>query len=98
MQVLTMEQGTPEWLTARLGPVTKSELKVLLVKGKGPGGLSAGAITYMHQLIGERITGEQAEPFQGNAHTRRWHTLEGVAVRSTAIPLANLNHTKWASS
>ncbi|WP_155826422.1 YqaJ viral recombinase family protein [Vreelandella zhanjiangensis] len=43
MQVLTMEQGTPEWLTARLGPVTKSELKVLLVKGKGPGGLSAGA-------------------------------------------------------
>ncbi|WP_430468759.1 lambda exonuclease family protein [Vreelandella titanicae] len=79
MQVLNMEQGTPEWLAARLGRVTMSELKSLLVKGKGPGGLGAGAITYMHQLIGERITGELAEPFQGNAHTRRGHELEGVA-------------------
>ena len=79
MQVLTMEQGTPEWLAARLGRVTMSELKAILVKGKGPGGLGNGAITYMHQLIGERITGEQAEPFQGNAHTRRGHRLEGVA-------------------
>nr|WP_298967324.1 lambda exonuclease family protein [uncultured Halomonas sp.] len=79
MQVLTMEQGTPEWLAARLGRVTMSELKALLVKGKGPCGLGTGAITYMHQLIGERITGELAEPFQGNAHTRRGHELEGLA-------------------
>jgi len=79
MQVLSMEQGTPAWLAARLGRVTMSELKALLVKGKGPAGLGTGAITYMHQLIGERITGELAEPFQGNAHTRRGHTLEGVA-------------------
>jgi hypothetical protein len=79
MQILNMPQGSPEWLAARLGRVTMSELKALLVKGKGPGGLGAGAITYMHQLIGERITGEPAEPFQGNAHTRRGHELEGVA-------------------
>nr|WP_290697416.1 lambda exonuclease family protein [Halomonas sp. UBA3074] len=79
MQILNMSQGSPEWLSARLGRVTMSELKSLLVKGKGPGGLGAGAITYMHQLIGERITGELAEPFQGNAHTRRGHELEGVA-------------------
>jgi hypothetical protein len=79
MQILNMPQGSPEWLAARLGRVTMSELKSLLVKGKGPGGLGAGAITYMHQLIGERITGELAEPFQGNAHTRRGHELEGVA-------------------
>jgi len=79
MQILTMPQGSPEWLAARLGRVTMSELKSLLVKGKGPGGLGAGAITYMHQLIGERITGELAEPFQGNAHTRRGHELEDVA-------------------
>lgn len=79
MQILNMPQGSPEWLTARLGRVTMSELKSLLVMGKGPGGLGAGAITYMHQLIGERITGELAEPFQGNAHTRRGHELEGVA-------------------
>jgi len=79
MQILTMPQGSPEWLAARLGRVTMSELKALLVNGKGPGGLGTGAITYMHQLIGERMTGELAEPFQGNAHTKRGQELESVA-------------------
>ncbi|NVE89256.1 lambda exonuclease family protein [Vreelandella titanicae] len=79
MQILTMPQGSHEWLAARLGRVTMSELKALLVKGKGPSGLGTGAITYMHQLIGERMTGELAEPFQGNAHTKRGHELESVA-------------------
>ncbi|WP_346796057.1 YqaJ viral recombinase family protein [Halomonas sp. Bachu 37] len=79
MQLLTMEQGSPDWLAARLGRVTMSELKTLLVKGKGPGGFGTGAFSYMYQLMGERITGELAEPFQGNVHTRRGHALEGVA-------------------
>lgn len=79
MQILTLEQGTPEWLAARLGIVTMSELKTLLVKGKGPGGFGAGALSYMHQLIGERITGEPSDAFQGNAHTQRGHELEPVA-------------------
>ena len=79
MQILTMPQGSPEWLAARLGRVTMSELKALLVNGKGPGGLGTGAITYMHQLIGERMTGELAESFQGNAHTKRGQELESVA-------------------
>lgn len=79
MQILTMEQGSPEWLEARLGRVTMSELKTLLVNGKGPGGFGTGALSYMHQLIGERMTGELAEPFQGNVHTRRGHELEVVA-------------------
>lgn len=79
MQILTLEQGTPEWLAARLGIITMSELKTLLVKGKGPGGFGTGAFSYMHQLIGERITGEPADTFQGNAHTERGHELEPVA-------------------
>ena len=79
MQVLEVEQGSPDWLAARLGIVTMSELKTLLVKGRGPSGFGAGAITYMNQLIGERLTGELAEPFQGNAHTRRGHALEPMA-------------------
>lgn len=79
MQILTMDQGTPEWQAARLGIVTMSELKTLLVKGKGPGGLGVGALSYMHQLIGERITGEPAEAFSGNAHTQRGHELEPMA-------------------
>ena len=79
MKILTIPQGSPEWLAARLGRVTMSELKTLLVNGKGPGGFGTGAFSYMHQLIGERITGKLAEPFQGNAHTRRGHELESVA-------------------
>jgi len=79
MQILTLDQGTPEWHAARLGIITMSELKTLLVKGKGPGGFGAGALSYMHQLIGERITGEQSDAFQGNAHTQRGHELEPVA-------------------
>lgn len=79
MQILTLEQGTPEWHAARLGIVTMSELKTLLVKGRGPSNFGAGALSYMHQLIGERITGESADVFQGNAHTQRGHMLEPMA-------------------
>lgn len=90
MQILTLDQGTPEWHAARLGIVTMSELKTLLVKGKGPGGFGTGAMSYMHQLIGERITGEPSDAFQGNAHTQRGHELEPVArelyFEATGLP------------
>ncbi|MFP5498076.1 MAG: lambda exonuclease family protein [Gammaproteobacteria bacterium] len=80
MQIITeVQQGSPEWLTLRLGIVTCSELDCLLVNGKGEAGFGAGAFTYMNTLIGERITGEAADPFQGNRHTERGHELEGVA-------------------
>ncbi|NWD74813.1 YqaJ viral recombinase family protein [Pseudomonas gingeri] len=80
MQIITdIQQGTPEWLALRLGIATCSELDCLLVNGKGEAGFGAGAFTYMHTLIGERITGELADPFTGNRHTERGHELEGVA-------------------
>lgn len=79
MQILNLEQGTTEWHEARMGIITMSELQCLLVNGKGPGGFGAGAFTYMNQLIGERITGEPADVFQGNRHTERGHDLEPVA-------------------
>ncbi|WP_460143126.1 lambda exonuclease family protein [Pseudomonas sp. S3_B08] len=80
MQIITdIQQGTPEWLALRLGIVTCSELDSLLVNGKGEAGFGAGAFTYMNTLIGERITGELADPFTGNRHTERGHELEGAA-------------------
>ena len=80
MQIITeVQQGSPEWLALRLGIVTCSELECLLVNGKGEAGFGAGAITYMNTLIGERITGEAADPFMGNRHTERGHELEAVA-------------------
>lgn len=80
MQILNdLEQGGDAWHAARMGIVTMSELQCLLVNGKGPGGFGAGAISYMSQLIGERITGEPADAFQGNRHTERGHELEPIA-------------------
>jgi len=80
MQIIRdVDQGSVEWLALRLGIVTCSELDCLLVNGKGQAGFGAGAFTYMDTLIGERITGEAADPFGGNRHTERGHELEGVA-------------------
>jgi len=80
MQIIKeLEQGSEAWHAARMGIVTMSELQCLLVNGKGPGGFGAGAISYMNQLIGERITEEAADAFQGNRHTERGHELEPMA-------------------
>ena len=80
MQVITnVEQGSADWLALRLGIATASNLDCLLVNGKGEQGFGPGAFSYMDQLIGERITGEAADPFIGNRHTERGHELEGVA-------------------
>ena len=80
MQIITeVEQGSAEWLALRLGIATCSELDCLLVNGKGEAGFGAGAFTYMNTLLGERITGEAADPFMGNRHTQRGHELEGLA-------------------
>ena len=101
MQIITdIQQGTPEWLALRLGIVTCSELDSLLVNGKGEAGFGTGAFTYMNTLIGERITGELADPFTGNRHTERGHELEGAArtlyedreeVKTTQVGII-LNH------
>ncbi|SDT51959.1 YqaJ viral recombinase family protein [Pseudomonas prosekii] len=101
MQIITeVKQGSPEWLALRLGIATCSELDCLLVEGKGEAGFGVGAFTYMNTLIGERITGEAADPFQGNRHTERGHEWEGVGrnlyeqreeVKTTQVAII-LNH------
>lgn len=79
MQIIhEIEQGSAEWLALRLGIVTCSELDVLMVNGKGEAGFGVGAFTYMDRLIGERITGAEAEPWRGNGSSARGHTLEPV--------------------
>lgn len=72
----TLEQGTPEWLQARSGIPTASELDCLLVAGKGPYGLGAGALTYAHLIAAEAIIGGPAKASFENEHTRRGHEKE----------------------
>lgn len=79
MQILNHEQGSDAWMEARLGIVTMSQLQCLLVKGKDASGFGVEALGYMHQLIGERITGEQEGAFGGNRHTSRGHDMEIIA-------------------
>lgn len=90
MEILRkLQQGTDEWLAARCGIVTMSEVHCLLVKGKGPAGLGAGALTYMNKLIAERITEEPSDSWAGNAATRRGKELEPVACSLYADSTGN---------
>jgi len=77
--ILDVPQGSPEWHKGRLGILTSSVMQCLLVDGKHKSGLGAGAFTLMHELIGERFTGESADTFGGNAHTARGHEWESAA-------------------
>lgn len=76
----TLVQGTEEWLQARSGQATASEMECLLVNPKDPKkapyGLAAGAITYAHTVAAEVITGGPVKVSFENEHTRRGHAKE----------------------
>lgn len=60
-----MEQGSQEWIKARLGKVTASRIADVMAKTKaGPSAMRSG---YMADLLVERLTGEQAERFINEA-------------------------------
>ena len=79
MQILNCEQGSEEWLQARAGLITCSELELVFSKGTGKNIFGKGTITYMYELIGEQITGEPKESYSG-FHTERGHAHEPVAI------------------
>ena len=55
MKILEMEQGTQEWLEARLGCPSGSGFSKLITSSGQP---SSSAETYINQLIAELVTGE----------------------------------------
>ena len=57
----TMDQGSEEWFTIRIGKVTASRVADVLAKTKS--GYSASRDNYMAQLVCERLTGQKAEGF-----------------------------------
>lgn len=76
----TLPQGSVEWLHARSGVPTASELDTLLVTPKepkkAPFGLGAGAITYAHTVAAEVWAGGPVNQSFENEHTRRGHAME----------------------
>jgi hypothetical protein len=69
----TLEQGTPEWLRARMGIPTASMFATVMAKGEGK-----TRRTYMLTLLGERLTGEPSESYS-NAHMERGKEMEAEA-------------------
>lgn len=82
-----LEQGSWEWLQARAGIPTASELASLLVAGKkdAPYGLGTGAITYAHTVAAEVLLGGPVSTFKGNEHTERGHAMEPELADNYAI-------------
>jgi len=76
MIVIDCEQNTPEWMAARLGRITASNMeKIITPTGKK----STQCERYISKLIAERITGDSSS-WQGNIHTDRGHELEDEAA------------------
>lgn len=80
LKIIDCEQGTPEWLQYRAGIITMSRAQCLLVNGKSESGLGAEALSYIDELIGERLTGKPVNSFKGNEHTERGHEMEPEAI------------------
>lgn len=78
LEIIDCEQGSEEWLLARLGIPTASEFNAVMSNGRG-GEPSKTRRTYMLKLLGERLTGELSEGFS-NRHTDRGHELEPEAA------------------
>lgn len=77
MQIISCDQGSPEWIKARLGIPTASEFHTVMAKGRD-GGDSKTRRTYMLKLVGEILTGEQMEGYS-NHHMERGKALEDEA-------------------
>lgn len=57
-------QGSPEWYAARCGKITASCFGKLAGSSRSGGGWSQTAMTYMTQVLGERITGVPQDEIQ----------------------------------
>lgn len=73
MQILDIEQGTPEWFAARAGVPTASMFATVLAKGEGK-----TRRTYMMKLAGELLTGEPMENYS-NGYMERGKEMEDEA-------------------
>jgi len=78
IQIIDVEQGSPEWFAARAGIPTASEFSTVMAKGKD-GGASITRAKYLRQLAGEILTGEPAPEGYSNGFMARGHELEDEA-------------------
>lgn len=77
LEIITCDQGSPEWDKARLGIPTASEFASILTKGRG-GAESRTRQSYLYKLAGERLTSEPMESVV-TAHMERGRLMEEEA-------------------
>lgn len=78
MKIYDVLQGSDEWVALRLGVPTASQFHRIFT----PGGKASGVATsekYMHELLAERMTGEDATNFRSE-WMERGSTLEADAI------------------
>ena len=86
MRIIECEQGTPEWLQARLGcPSASSYAKLITSAGKA----SAQSDAYINQLVAEKITGDSTF-FQITDPMQRGMDLEPDARTAYEMESGNL--------
>jgi hypothetical protein len=69
LQVIECDQGSEEWLKARLGIPTASCFATIMAKGRD-GGASKTRADYMRKLAGEILTGQPMDSYS-NGHMER---------------------------
>jgi len=72
MRLIECEQGSPEWLTHRLGVPSASQFSKIVT---GKGGKSTQVEAYINQLVAEELTGETTLVYV-NEHMKRGTELE----------------------
>lgn len=77
IEIIDVEQNSPEWFAARAGIPTASRFATVMASGKG-GGESKTRRDYMLSLAGEIITGVPTESYS-NADMERGHEMEPEA-------------------
>lgn len=78
-EFVDVEQGSTEWLQARLGIPTASNFSILLAEGND-GGPSLTRTQYLHRLAGEMITCVVAEETFKSKAMQRGKEMEPLAV------------------
>ena len=79
MKILEMEQGTPEWLEARLGCPSRSGFSKIITASGTP---SSSAESYINDLIAELVTGESTH----------FHVTEWMQRGTELEPFARMNY------
>ena len=80
MIITRWEQGTEDWLTAKIGVLSGTRIKKIITPSKLQ--LSSSYADTILLLIDENVTGLSSETFRGNAATERGNELEPYAKKA----------------